>query len=54
MWYSAIGERRREQQYLAYAESEDGVTWRDGLYIGLLQIRTAAGCGAIPGRTSCR
>lgn len=25
MWYSAIGEKRREQQYLGYAESDDGV-----------------------------
>jgi len=28
MWYSAVGEERREQQYLGYAESDDGVTWR--------------------------
>lgn len=27
MWYSVIGEQRREQQYLGYAESSDGVHW---------------------------
>jgi len=27
MWYSAIGERRREQQYVACAESTDGLHW---------------------------
>ena len=31
MWYSAIGQKRREEQYCGYAESRDGLHWEKPL-----------------------